>query len=276
MGMIDAHVHVWTDDLDNYPLAEGFVRSGMKPPTFTAEELFARCRPVGVDRVVLIQMSFYGFDNTYMLDTIQRYPESLRGVAVVDHTRADLGAELERLRARGVRGLRVYQRTGDPLPTLADVSYAPLLGLAGELGLAVCPLIDPERIGAMEQAAEAFPGTLFVIDHLGRVGASGEIREADCAALLSPARLPNCLVKVSAFYALGAKRPPHDDLAPLIRKVRDAYGAERMLWATDCPYQVQSERYEDSVALIRDRLDFLTEAEVAQVLCGTSERLFFG
>jgi predicted TIM-barrel fold metal-dependent hydrolase len=60
---IDAHSHIWTPDLGHYPLAEGFAKADMKPPSFTAEELLAQCRPAGVGRVNLIQMVFYGFDN---------------------------------------------------------------------------------------------------------------------------------------------------------------------------------------------------------------------
>ena len=30
------------------------------------------------------------------------------------------------------------------------------------------------------------------------------------------------------------------------------------MWETDCPFQVVDHRYIDSLALIRDRLDFLT------------------
>ena len=43
------------------------------------------------------------------------------------------------------------------------------------------------------------------------------------------------MVKVSAFYALGAKQPPYDDLVALIRPVYDAFGAQRLIWASDCP-----------------------------------------
>jgi hypothetical protein len=39
-GFIDAHVHVWTDDTDHYPLAKGFTKADMKPATFPPEELF--------------------------------------------------------------------------------------------------------------------------------------------------------------------------------------------------------------------------------------------
>ncbi len=71
---IDAHSHVWTPDVARYPLAEGFTVADMTPRSFTAEELLATCRPAGVGRVNLIQMSFYGFDNRYLLDMIAKYP----------------------------------------------------------------------------------------------------------------------------------------------------------------------------------------------------------
>ena len=63
MGLIDAHVHVWTDDTAHYPLAPGYKKEDMKPPSFTPEELFKHSKAAGVDRINLIQMSFYGFEN---------------------------------------------------------------------------------------------------------------------------------------------------------------------------------------------------------------------
>jgi predicted TIM-barrel fold metal-dependent hydrolase len=61
---IDAHCHVWTPDVAHYPLATRFKVEDMKPPSFTAEELLAVCRAANVGRVNLIQMSFYGTDNS--------------------------------------------------------------------------------------------------------------------------------------------------------------------------------------------------------------------
>jgi predicted TIM-barrel fold metal-dependent hydrolase len=62
MGLIDAHVHVWTDDTSHYPLAAGYRKEDMQPPTFTPQDLFRHTRPAGIERINLIQMSFYGFD----------------------------------------------------------------------------------------------------------------------------------------------------------------------------------------------------------------------
>ncbi len=79
-------------------------------------------------------------------------------------------------------------------------------------------------------------------------------------------------VKVGAFYALGKKTPPYLDLGPLIRRVVRAFGADRCMWESDCPFQVVRDRYVDSLALIRDRLDFLTREDRDWLLFRTAER----
>ena len=83
-------------------------------------------------------------------------------------------------------------------------------------------------------------------------------------------------VKVSAFYALGKKRPPHLELAPLIERVVEAFGATRLMWASDSPYQLQGENnYKASIELIRDRLDFLNDEDRQWLLRKTAEQVYF-
>src|SRR5262245_30082603 len=47
-GFIDAHVHIWTDDVQRYPLFEGRSKNDPSPPSFTPEELFRHAKPAGV------------------------------------------------------------------------------------------------------------------------------------------------------------------------------------------------------------------------------------
>ena len=83
-------------------------------------------------------------------------------------------------------------------------------------------------------------------------------------------------MKLSAFYALGKKKPPYTDLAPMIRHLRDTFGAQRLMWASDCPYQVEpGHSYAESIALIRDRLEFLSSQEKDFILRGTADKVFF-
>lgn len=275
MGYIDAHSHVWDQDFARYPILPEYDPAQIRPVTFTPNELLAHCRPCGVDRVVLIQMSYYGFDNSYMLDAIAAHPGKFRGVAVIDHAPPDVAEEMARLREAGVRGFRIQPGDADPSDWLEDDEWRRFVGIAGELGMAVCPLIDPQFLPALGRAAQSFPETTFVVDHLGRVGCGRPLEAGHVADLCALAFCPNCNVKVSAFYALGQGEPPYQDIVPLIQQVYEAFGASRLMWATDCPYQVVKSSYEDSLALVRDGLDFLSDQDRELMLEGTAARVFF-
>ena len=275
-GDIDAHVHVWTPDIGRYPLAEGFDASRMVPPSFTPEELFEHTRPNGVSRIVLIQMSFYRYDNSYMLDTMRRFPGVFGGVAIVDAHSADPGAAMRSLAAEGVRGFRVSPGGEDPRTWIATSGMAAMWRTAADEGLAICPLIGPDALPSVESMCRRHPRTHVVIDHFARIGADGTIRDEQLDELCRLAEFPEVHVKVSAFYALGKKTPPYDDLAPMIRRLRDAFGAKRLMWASDCPYQVRpGQSYSDAIGLVRDRLDFLSPDERSEILRNTAARIFF-
>ncbi len=273
---IDAHVHVWTPELSRYPIHSSFKVADMEPASFTPEQLFEHTKPNGVNRVVLIQMSFYRFDNSYMLSSMLRFPGVFSGVAVIDENAPKVDYQMRILGNRGVRGFRIHPGKQPVEAWLGSDGMAAMWTAGADLGLAMCPLINPEALPAIGKMCERFPKTRVVIDHFARIGVDGQIRDEQVDALCRLAKYPNTYVKTSAFYALGKKTPPYTDLGPMIRKVRDAFGAQRLMWASDCPYQVDpGHNYADSIALIRDRLDFLTKEDRAWMLRKTAEKVFF-
>lgn len=275
-GDIDAHVHVWTPDIVRYPLASGFEVSQMKPPSFTPEELFIHTKANGVGRIVLIQMSYYRYDNRYMLDSMRRFPGVFSGVGIVDESGADPGAAMRDLAEQGVRGFRVAPGKTPPDAWIGSTGMAKMWETAADEGLAICPLIGPEVLPLIGDMCRRYPKTRVVIDHFARIGADGQIRDEQLDSLCRLADHPHVHVKTSAFYALGKKQPPYTDLAPMIRRVRDAFGAGRLMWASDCPYQVgPGHNYADAVRLVREGLDFLSVEEKAEILHNTAERVFF-
>ncbi len=80
---------------------------------------------------------------------------------------------------------------------------------------------------------------------------------------------------MSAFYALGNRRPTHEDLIPLVRRVYDAYGPDRLMWASDAPPALIEESYEDQISLMRDRIDFLSDTDRDKIMRDTAERVIF-
>lgn len=275
-GHVDAHVHIWTPDTAAYPLGPDYEKSAMQPASFTPEELFAHCRPAGVDRVVLIQMSFYQFDNRYMLDAIAQHPETFRGVAIIDHQKADTPETMQSLRKQGVTGFRLYADAKATASWLDSPEMARMWKTAAETDQAICLLANPDALPSIQRLCRKFPKTTVVIDHFARIGVTGEINPQDLDNLCRLADHPRVFVKTSAFYALGKKQAPYLDLAPMIRRLRDTYGAQRLMWASDCPYQVEKgHTYAASIALIRDRLDFLTEEDKAWMLRKTAETVYW-
>ena len=283
MSWIDAHAHVWTEDRGRYPRRESYpsldggpVESlDFRPRDFSPKVLLSHATPSDVDRVVLIQMSFYGTDNSYMNDAIARDPDVFRGVGYVDSEAPRVAEEMAVLLGRGVTGFRVVPRPGTEDRWLQTPGYDAMFTAAAETGQAICTLLNPDALGEVDRMCRKHPQTVVVIDHMARIGVDGQVRAEHLDSLCALAAHDNVHVKVSAFYAFGSKRPPHDDLLPMIRKLCFAFGPERLMWVSDCPFQVLDETYEDSIGVVRDRLDDLSRDSRAQVLGGTAERLFF-
>jgi predicted TIM-barrel fold metal-dependent hydrolase len=69
---------------------------------------------------------------------------------------------------------------------------------------------------------------------------------------------------------------PPADLVPMIKRLYDSFGPERLMWASDCPYQLNDgNSYEASISLITDRIDFLTKSDKQWLLPKTAEAVFF-
>lgn len=278
MGFIDAHVHVWTPDTGHYPLAAGYKAEDMQPRSFTPEELFKHSKPAGVDRINLIQMSFYGFDNSFMMAMMKLHKDVFVGTAVID-PRADNPERLmAEMATQRVRAFRILPRLSKlpPAKWLEPAGYGKMFAAGAKHNQAMSCLIDPDALPELDRMCKQYPETPVIIDHLCRIGVSGTIRDQDVEALCAMAKHPRVLVKVGAFYALGKKKPPYTDLAPLIQKVVKAFGARRCMWESDCPFQVEGEHtYQASIDLVHKRLDFLSDAERDWLLRRTAEEFFF-
>lgn len=278
MDYIDAHVHVWTPDTLHYPLAKGFTKADMQPASFTPEELFRHTKPAGVTRVNLIQMSYYGTDNHYMLDMIRKHKGVFVGTAIIDPEGKDPAGEMADLAKQHVRAFRVYPKlTAAPLARwLEPAGYAKMFAAAAKNNQAISCLLDVEALPEVDRMCRKYPGAPVILDHLARIGVTGTIADKDVAALCDLAKHKRVMVKLGAFYALGKKKPPYTDLADLIEKVVKAFTPERCMWESDCPFQVgEGHSYQASLDLIKSGLPALTAGDREWLLRKTAEKFFF-
>jgi predicted TIM-barrel fold metal-dependent hydrolase len=291
MGFIDAHSHVWTADTAHYPLGKGWKKEDMAPRSFTPQELFEHTRTAGVDRVVLIQMSYYypkdgradpgaengGFDNRYMLDMIALSKDAFVGTAVIDPHADGADRLMGDLAKKRVRAFRISPRLSkQPVARwLEPPGFARMFAAGARNNQAMSCLIEPDALPELDRMCRKFPETPVIIDHLCRIGVNGTVADRDIEALCAMARHKRVMVKVGAFYALGKKCPPYTDLGPMIQKVVKAFGARRCMWESDCPFQVVDHEYLNSFNLVRKRLDFLSAEDREWLLRRTAEEFFF-
>ena len=97
-------------------------------------------------RVVLIQMSFYQYDNRYMLDSLRRFPGVFSGVGIVDEQAPRPQDRMRELAAQGVRGFRITPGSQSIDAWLGSPGMAAMWQAGADQGLALCPLIGPAAL----------------------------------------------------------------------------------------------------------------------------------
>ncbi|MCK8787181.1 amidohydrolase family protein [Roseomonas sp. NAR14] len=229
-GFCDSHIHV-VADVARRPMIPG---RAYTPGVATVDQVRRLGAPHGVTRFVVVQPSFYGTDNTVLVEALRELGGDGRGVAVLDPAEASEG-ELAALHAAGVRGLRLNLYSGHGAP--ADDRLAERFGAAAALAArqgwhvqVIAPL--PVLAGAAPVLARA--AVPLVIDHYGLPGGHAPGGEAGRALLGLLAR-PQVWVKLSAPYrSTGEVLGVAPDAAWLAAILGVA--ADRCVWGSDWPH----------------------------------------
>src|SRR4051812_12480665 len=91
--ILDAHAHVWTHSRE-FPFAPG---AKIPDAEATPEMLIDAMKLHGVEKTVLIQVTYYGYDNSLLAAALKQYPQYFKGVCWVDPEDPASPDRLERL-----------------------------------------------------------------------------------------------------------------------------------------------------------------------------------
>ena len=230
-GGCDCHTHVFGDPA-RFPFAAQRVYT---PQQASVEDLLQLQHDLHLDRVVIVQPSVYGTDNSCTIDGIRRLGARARGVAVIDG--ATSRTALEEMAGAGIRGVRLN------LETNTDGKFEP----AGAMAVLdeVARQIDGLNwhvqfytrlnvVAALKDHLTQMPFPV-VFDHFGGAQAAAGVNQPGFDALVDLVASGRAYVKISGAYRASDKAPDFADATPLAQALVAA-NADRIVWGSDWPH----------------------------------------
>lgn len=220
----DAHLHVYEPRFALAPTAT-FV-----PPDAPAGGYAAVQRALGFSRCVVVQPTGYGFDNRCTLQAMAALGPGARGVVVIA---PDAGpAEIERLHATGVRGVRFMMLAGG---VLGWDALSPIADRIAPFGWHIDLQLDGHDLPQHLDRLQALPCAL-VVDHIGKFLSPVTVASPGFVALARLLDGGRCWIKLAAPYESSRDGPPdYRDIAPLVQALAEGW-PERGLWASNWPH----------------------------------------
>ncbi|MCW0210106.1 MAG: amidohydrolase family protein, partial [Achromobacter sp.] len=186
----------------------------------------------GLSHGVLVQPSFLGTDNSYLVQALRAARGRLRGVAVVAEDIAETA--LHDLAEAGVAGIRL-NLIGLDLPSLQTPAWQTLLARVNALGWHVELHVQAARLPDIVPALLA-AGCRIVVDHFGRPDPALGTADPGFRYLLQQADSGRVWVKLSAPYRNWPASACAASGREAAQRLLAAYTPERLMWGSDWPH----------------------------------------
>jgi 2-pyrone-4,6-dicarboxylate lactonase len=230
-GTCDTHFHVF-GPLDRYPVAS---RSRYEPPYAPLEQYLELARKLGIERMVFVQPSAYGTDNTYMLESMARVDAPCRGIVDIDENAPD--DLIESLHEQGVRGVRINT---SPIATYDPKRPQQLAGRVKTLERRLkdrgwcLEFLGP---GWLTHAMMPLMRELemdYILCHIGMFLAKDGVDQPGFREMIALADKGRCWLKLTAPYRF-ATAPDFAGAAPMVQTLVNEV-PDRLIWGSDHPH----------------------------------------
>ncbi len=242
--------------------------------TLTLEMYTDFVKRVKLDHTVIVHSEVYQDDHRYVEYAFDNEfsPGYFKSTCLFDPIDPQTPARFEALvrrRPERIVGMRIHvmQKAGEPPSTEPPMRNRDLHSdgmknvwrKTADLGLLVQMHFIPCHTPGVRALGEAFPTVPLLIDHMAehRLGTQEEYQ-----GVIRLAELSNAYMKVSNVRS---------EDKPLVRRVYDAFGPDRLIWGS---YGSTPEAFDRSTALIDELFDFAPEAERRRIRGGNAMKLF--
>lgn len=260
MLIVDAQVHTWTAGQASAHHLCG------RPDPFTTDDLLDEMRTAGVDCAVLAPPAWDPNGNEPSLRAAVANPDRFAVTGELDWRAAPDPAKVETwLDTPGMYGLRLIFNTPEKQAFLSS-GRADWIWAAAERADVPVMLLIPGGVPIAGDVARKFSGLRLCVDHLGIPrGAKDDAAFEHLPQLLALAALPNVSVKAGGLPTYSTKDAyPYPSIHGHLRRVYDAFGPERIFWASDLSRMACD--YREVVTLVTEGLSWLSDQDKALIM----------
>jgi len=297
--LFDSHAHLVADDQVRYarnPMqraadapyrAPGVIgkpggHHGPKPINEVpdAQRMLQWMKEENVDGIVAVQKRMiYRYDNSYILDSSDKYPGLFSAVVILDAEDAGTPALVRQYaRENGLAGVRLFggRKPDGSMPWLNSPNALKTWDVAQELGLVMDLEVLSEggggpSIPAIIELTRKYPDIRLVLDHL----LEPEMEEGENFGLdhryETLAGLKNIYFKFTSIN-LDICREAGIPADKVLRRAADMFGADHLMWGSDIG--TSSGTYKDMVQRFLDAAVVLSPLELRAVAHDTGKRVF--
>jgi L-fuconolactonase len=271
--IIDSHQHYWRLERGDY----GWLTSKLKPiyRDFGPADLEPLLQAAGASRTIAVQAAPTEAETAWLL-ALAKDTASISGV--VGWTDFDSPDAPQRIAAMARNRLLVGLRP--MIHDIADLDWmlSPAVGRALDAmrrhNLVFDALVRPPHLSRLLVLADRHPDLPIVIDHCAKPVIRDGLFEPWASDMQALARRGHVCVKLSGLATEAATGWNHGNLAPYIKLVLDAFGAERILWGSDWPVLNLAGDYAGWMKATKALLKSLPSPERDAIMGGNAARVY--
>ena len=267
--IVDSHLHCFAGKDDKrFPYHD---KGPYKPDAAATPEHLLKCMDgAGVDFAIVVHPEPYQDDHRYLEHCLAVGKGRLKGTCLFFAGSDKVAERMKELAKKTpLVAARIHAYSPERLPPFGMPELKELWKTAGDLGLAIQIHLEPRYAEGFEPFIKEFKDVKVIIDHLGRP-MQGSPKEHDVVVKWS--RFANTVMKISAVPEM--RQYPHRDVAPIIKQLTEAYGADRLIFGGGFSENATGETYRKERERIASFLAHLSKADQAKVLGGTAVNLF--
>lgn len=257
--IIDTHLEVWTLD-PRFPFhhpERPNLKVDMAAPI---ENEVDEMRDFGLKYAVLINPRYYGWDNSYISDSLHRYPKLFVAHGLIDPLDPNVA---DRLRywvvERGFQGMRFSPLYHPQSTWLNSKEHYALWRVAEKLGAVFNFYILPHQMPMLEDMAGRFPGVKVVVDHLGKPDLKAADPWPEFRKMFRLKKFPQVWISASEPYELSlSKEFPYRDTYPFFKATYEEFGGAQLIWGTGYPRPRWELPMDKELEFVDSALDFYT------------------